>query len=53
MNGHRRGSSGACHRGGRAFDSLLRTIEQVWGLGYLGYAGDSTNVKSMTPLLMH
>lgn len=33
--------------------SLLRTIEQVWGLGYLGYAADSANVKSMTPLLTH
>ena len=33
--------------------SLLRTIEEVWGLGYLGYAGDSANVSSMTPLLMH
>ena len=27
--------------------SLLRTIEQVWGLGYLGYAGDRANVSSM------
>jgi hypothetical protein len=33
--------------------SLLRTIEQVWGLGYLGYAGDAANVRSMTPLLRH
>jgi phosphatidylinositol-3-phosphatase len=33
--------------------SLLRTIEQVWGLGYLGYAGDSANVSSMTYLLQH
>ena len=33
--------------------SLLRTIEQVWGLGYLGYAADGANVKAMTPLLMH
>jgi hypothetical protein len=33
--------------------SLLRTIEQVWHLGYLGYAADSANVKSMTKLLMH
>ena len=33
--------------------SLLRTIEQVWGLGYLGYAADSANVQAMTPLLMH
>ncbi len=33
--------------------SLLRTIEQVWGLGYLGYAGDGANVSSMTRLLQH
>ena len=33
--------------------SLLRTIEDVWNLGYLGYAADSANVKSMTPLLTH
>jgi hypothetical protein len=33
--------------------SLLRTIEQVWGLGYLGYAADSDNVSSMTNLLQH
>jgi len=33
--------------------SLLRTIEQVWHLGYLGYAADAANVSSMTPLLMH
>jgi hypothetical protein len=33
--------------------SLLRTIEQVWGLGYLGYAADAANVHSMTPLLAH
>jgi hypothetical protein len=33
--------------------SLLRTIEQVWGLGYLGYAADSENVSSMTTLLQH
>jgi hypothetical protein len=33
--------------------SLLRTIEQVWNLGYLGYAGDSDNVSSMTRLLQH
>ncbi len=33
--------------------SLLRTIEQVWDLGYLGYAADSRNVKSMIPLLQH
>ncbi len=31
--------------------SLLRTIEQVWHLGYLGYAGDTANVHSMTRLL--
>jgi len=33
--------------------SLLRTIEQVWGLGYLGYAADGANVSSMTRLLRH
>ena len=33
--------------------SLLRTIEQVWSLGYLGYAGDGANVSSMTNLLQH
>ncbi|HEY4189059.1 MAG TPA: alkaline phosphatase family protein [Candidatus Limnocylindrales bacterium] len=33
--------------------SLLRTIEQVWGLGYLGYAADAANVSSMTNLLQH
>jgi len=33
--------------------SLLRTIEQVWGLGYLGYAADAANVSSMTTLLQH
>ena len=33
--------------------SLLRTIEQVWHLGYLGYAADSANVHAMTPLLEH
>jgi hypothetical protein len=33
--------------------SLLRTIEQVWHLGYLGYAADSANVSSMTYLLQH
>ena len=33
--------------------SLLRTIEQVWGLGYLGYAADGANVSSMTKLLQH
>jgi hypothetical protein len=31
--------------------SLLRTIEQAWNLGYLGYAADSGNVSSMTSLL--
>lgn len=31
--------------------SLLRTIEQAWNLGYLGYAADSASVSSMTPLL--
>jgi hypothetical protein len=33
--------------------SLLRTIEQVWHLGYLGYAADAENVTSMTNLLQH
>ncbi len=33
--------------------SLLRTIEQVWGLPYLGYAADGVHVKAMTPLLAH
>jgi hypothetical protein len=33
--------------------SLLRTIEQVWHLGYLGYAADSANVSSMRALLDH
>ena len=33
--------------------SLLRTIEQVWNLGYLGYAADGANVSSMTRLLQH
>jgi phosphatidylinositol-3-phosphatase len=33
--------------------SLLRTIEQYWHLGYLGYAGDSANVPSMSALLDH
>jgi hypothetical protein len=32
---------------------LLRTIEQVWHLGYLGYAGDGANVSSMRHLLGH
>ncbi len=33
--------------------SLLRTIEQVWRMPYLGYAADAANVHSMTPLLAH
>jgi hypothetical protein len=33
--------------------SLLRTIEQVWGLGYLGYAADGANVSAMSPLFQH
>jgi len=33
--------------------SLLRTIEQVWSLGYLGNAADGANVSSMTNLLQH
>jgi len=33
--------------------SLLRTIEEVWNLGYLGYAADGANVSSMTKLLQH
>jgi hypothetical protein len=33
--------------------SLLRTVEQVWGLGYLGYAADGANVSAMTPLFQH
>jgi phosphatidylinositol-3-phosphatase len=33
--------------------SLLRTIEEVWNLGYLGYAADAANVSSMTNLLQH
>ena len=33
--------------------SLLRTIEQVWHLGYLGYAADGANVSSMSRLLGH
>ncbi len=33
--------------------SLLRTIEDVWNLGYLGYAADAANVSSMTRLLQH
>ena len=31
--------------------SLLRTIEQVWHLGYLGYAADARNVRSMVRML--
>ena len=33
--------------------SLLRTVEQVWGLGYLGYAADGANVSAMTSLFQH
>jgi phosphatidylinositol-3-phosphatase len=33
--------------------SLLRTVEQVWGLGYLGYAADGANVSSMSSLFQH
>jgi hypothetical protein len=33
--------------------SLLRTIEDVWHLGYLGYAADGTNVHSMSDLFQH
>ena len=33
--------------------SLLRTIEENWGLGYLGNASDSLQVKSMTEFLGH
>jgi hypothetical protein len=33
--------------------SLLRTVEQVWGLGYLGYAADGANVSSMSALFQH
>jgi hypothetical protein len=33
--------------------SLLRTIEDVWKLGYLGYAADDANVHAMTPLFRH
>lgn len=33
--------------------SLLRTIEQVWHLGYLGYAADADNVSAMTNVLQH
>ncbi|MFB9237603.1 alkaline phosphatase family protein [Plantactinospora siamensis] len=31
--------------------SLLRTIEENWKLGYLGFASDSRQVKSLTPYL--
>lgn len=31
--------------------SLLRTIEEVWGLGYLGYASDANQVHAMTEFL--
>jgi hypothetical protein len=33
--------------------SLLRTVEEAWGLGYLGYAGDAANVSSMAGMLQH
>ena len=33
--------------------SLLRTIEENWGLGYLGNASDSLQVKSMNEFLGH
>lgn len=33
--------------------SLLRTIEQNWGLAYLGNAGDSNQVRSMKEFLSH
>jgi phosphatidylinositol-3-phosphatase len=33
--------------------SLLRTIEENWGLGYLGNAADSIQVKSMNEFLGH
>ena len=33
--------------------SLLRTVEQVWDLGYLGYAADDVNVSAMSPLFQH
>ncbi len=32
--------------------SLLRTIEEVWGLGYLGYASDAKQINSMTEFLV-
>lgn len=31
--------------------SLLRTIEEAWGLGYLGNASDATQVHSMFEFL--
>jgi phospholipase C len=33
--------------------SLLQTIEQNWNLPYLGNASDTSQVKSLAPLLMH
>ncbi len=33
--------------------SFLRTVEQMWHLGFLGYAADSVNVKSMMSMLQH
>jgi len=33
--------------------SLLRTIEDVWHLGFLGYAADGANVHSMSDLFRH
>jgi phosphatidylinositol-3-phosphatase len=33
--------------------SLLRTIEDVWHLGFLGYAADDANVHSMSDLFRH
>jgi phosphatidylinositol-3-phosphatase len=33
--------------------SLLRTVEENWGLGYLGNAADDTQVQSMDEFLSH
>lgn len=33
--------------------SLLRTIEEAWGFGYLGNASDTAQVHSMTESLHH
>jgi hypothetical protein len=33
--------------------SLLKTIEEAWGLGYLGNASDGNNVQSMREFLTH